>query len=168
MAGHPGNHGSINTVLQAVGLTQSPIRFMYTEGAVIVGLTHVYFPFMALALIASLDNIDPNIMRAARSLGAGPLRRFATVLFPMSLPGVLSGSVVVFSLSAGAFITPSILGGGRVRVVAYMAYEQTMVTFNWPRAAAIGFLLLFVFLCILLPYNWLLERGRFRGAFESR
>jgi len=139
---------------------------MYTEFAVIVGMAHVYFPFMVLALLSSLQNIDPTLRLAANNLGAGRVRTFWRITLPLSLPGVLAGSMIVFCLSASAFVTPTVLGGPRVKVMAYMVWEQFLLILNWPLGAAIGFVLLVITTGLMLVYNRLLERGRFGIVFQ--
>ncbi len=161
-----GSRGVLNFLLLRAGVIETPLRLMYTEFAVIVGMAHVYFPFMVLALLSSLQNIDPTLRLAANNLGAGRVRTFWRITLPLSLPGVLAGSMIVFCLSASAFVTPTVLGGPRVKVMAYMVWEQFLLILNWPLGAAIGFVLLVITTGLMLVYNRLLERGRFGIVFQ--
>ena len=161
-----GSRGVLNFLMLRSGVIETPLRLMYTELAVIIGMAHVYFPFMVLALLSSLQNIDPTLRLAANNLGAGRVRTFWRITLPLSLPGVLAGSMIVFCLSASAFVTPTVLGGPRVKVMAYMVWEQFLLILNWPLGAAIGFVLLVITTGLMLVYNRLLERGRFGIVFQ--
>jgi putative spermidine/putrescine transport system permease protein len=136
------NNGFLNGILMGLGLTDGPIRFMYNMDGVIIALVQVLLPFMVLALDAALLNIDPRILEAARNLGAGPVRVFLRVTLPLSVPGMLSGSVLVFTLAVSAFVTPSLIGGPRVPVMATLIYQQGMSLLNWPFGGAIAFAML--------------------------
>jgi putative spermidine/putrescine transport system permease protein len=136
------NNGFINRTLMDLGLTEDPIRFMYGMTGVVVALVQVLLPFMILALDAALLNIDPRLYEAARNLGAGRLRVFLQVTLPLSVPGILSGSVLVFTLAVSAFVTPSLIGGPRVPVMATLIYQQGMSLLNWPFGGAIAFVML--------------------------
>jgi len=136
------NNGFINRTLMDLGITEDPIRFMYGMTGIVVALTQVLLPFMVLALDAALLNIDPRIDEAARNLGAGRLRIFWQVTLPLTVPGILSGSVLVFTLAVSAFVTPSLIGGPRVPVMATLIYQQGMSLLNWPFGGAIAFIML--------------------------
>jgi putative spermidine/putrescine transport system permease protein len=161
-----GPRGLISWVLQAVGLASAPVNLIYTEVAVVIGLAHVFSPFMVLAIYAALRNIDPAVGRAAQSLGAGPIRTFWQVTFPLSIPGVASGSLIVFALSTSAFVTPTLLGGPWVKVVAYLAWEQNSTVLDWPFAGAISIILLAITVLIITVSNRLVERRWFAGSFQ--
>lgn len=160
-----GNKGVINTALIDLGLIERPIKMMYTPGGIVLALVHVMIPFMVLAVWASLQRQDPATETAAESLGAGPLTVFWRVVLPQVTPGILSGSLIVFSLSASAFATPAILGGRRVKVVATTVYDEFMNTLNWPLGAAIAMLLLVSVLVIMVAWNRLVER-RYSEVFQ--
>lgn len=153
-----GNRGVVNDALRALGLIEPPIRMMYTSGGIVVALVHVLVPFMVLAVWAALHRQDPAVERAAASLGAGQARIFLRVVLPQAMPGVLSGSLIVFSLAASAFATPAILGGRRVKVVSTTVYDEFLNTLNWPLGAAIAMLLLVAVMTVLLTYNRVVER----------
>jgi putative spermidine/putrescine transport system permease protein len=160
-----GNKGVLNEALMAMGIVSSPMLIMYSSTGVIIALVHVLIPFMILAVWASLQRQDPATVSAAESLGAGPVVAFMRVVLPQAMPGVLSGSLIVFSLSASAFATPAIIGGRRLKVVSTVIYDQFMNTLNWPFGAAVAMLLLGSVLTIMLLWNRLVER-RYSGVFE--
>ncbi len=136
--------GVVNRFLLALGVIHEPIQFLWSEFAIVLGLTHVYLVFAILPIYTSLVAIDPRLPQAARNLGANRFNVFRWVIFPLSLPGAIAGSLLVFTLTMAAFATPSLLGGGRVKVVSVLAYEQALNLLNWPLGAAIGFFLMLV------------------------
>ncbi|KGB80817.1 ABC transporter permease [Rhodovulum sp. NI22] len=152
-----GNRGVINTALMDWGLIERPIKMMYTSGGIVLALTHVMIPFMILAVWAALQRRDPMTDAAAESLGASGFTIFRRVVLPQAMPGVLSGSLIVFSLSASSFATPAILGGRRVKVVATVVYDEFMNTLNWPLGAAVAMVLLAAVLIVMLSWNRLVE-----------
>jgi putative spermidine/putrescine transport system permease protein len=158
--------GLVNFVLMNIGIIDTPLQLKFSEASVIAGLAHVYFPFMALGVYNSLQNIDPELVRAARILGAGPMRIFWHITFPLSMPGALAGSLIVFALSVSSFVTPMFLGGSWVKVVAYLIWEQNMVLIDWPFGAAIAVILLLVTGLIVFVSSRLLERHLFAGVFH--
>ena len=161
-----GNNGVINTALTNLGLISSPLKLIYTSGGVVLALVHVMIPFMILAVWAALQRQDQATASAAESLGAGPLTVFRRIVLPQAMPGVLSGSLIVFSLSASAFATPAILGGRRIKVVSTTVYDEFLNTLNWPLGAAIAVLLLVSVLVVMLAWNRLLER-RYAQVFAQ-
>jgi putative spermidine/putrescine transport system permease protein len=158
--------GLINWALLGLGILSVPLKLMYTETAVVIGLTHIFYPFMVLAIYTALRNIDPEVIRAAQSLGAGPARTFWQVTLPLSIPGVVAGSLIVFALSVSSFVTPSLLGGPWVKVAAYLAWEQNVTVLDWPFAAAISVILLLLTALIMVMSNRLVERSWFAGVFQ--
>ncbi|QPC42791.1 ABC transporter permease [Kaustia mangrovi] len=153
-----GNRGVINEALMRLGLIETPIKMMYTSGGIVIALVHVFVPFMVIAVWAALHRQDPATERAAASLGASQLTIFFRIVLPQAMPGVLSGSLIVFSLAASAFATPAILGGRRVKVVSTTVYDEFLNTLNWPLGAAIAMLLLVAVMAIIVSYNRFVER----------
>jgi putative spermidine/putrescine transport system permease protein len=143
------NSGFLNKSLMAIGLTASPIRMMYNELGIIIALAEVLLPFMILALDAALLNIDKQLYDAARNLGAGAVRIFWQITLPLSMPGIISGSVLVFSLAISAYVTPALIGGPRVPVMSTTIYQQGIALLNWPFGAAIAFILLATLIVLL-------------------
>ncbi|MEC3766994.1 MULTISPECIES: ABC transporter permease [Cupriavidus] len=161
-----GNNGLINETLQWLGLVDAPVKLVFTQAGVIIALTHVMMPFMVISVWASLQKLDPQVEQAGQAFGASPFTVFRRVILPQILPGILSGSIIVFALSASAFATPAILGGRRLKVVATAAYDEFLNTLNWPLGAAIAVLLLIANVIVIVGCNRLVER-RFRQVFEA-
>lgn len=126
-----------------------PVPMLFTPRGVLVGLVHFSMPTMILILAAALSHIDPAYERAAASLGARPARVFWRVTFPLSMPGVVSGSLIVFAWTLSAFPTPELLGGGRVKMIANVVKDLGLDSFNWPGAAAFAMLTLALTLALL-------------------
>ena len=133
-----GREGLINTGLLAVGIIDEPIRFLYTVHAVTLGLVEVLLPFMVMPILSSIEKIDRHVEEAARALGGTPIQTFTKVTLPLSLPGIVSGSLLVFSLSITAYALPALLGGTKVKMIAALAYDAMLVGYNWPFGSAIG------------------------------
>ncbi|MFP3554598.1 ABC transporter permease [Paraburkholderia sp. SIMBA_049] len=160
-----GNNGVLNNALQALHITSEPIRLVFTMTGMIIALTHVLVPFMVMSVWATLQKLDPQVEWAGLSLGGSPLRVFRRVVLPQIMPGVLSGSIIVFALSASAFATPALIGGRRLKVVATAAYDEFLGTLNWPLGASIAVLLLIANVAIVMGCSRLAER-RFKHIFE--
>lgn len=160
-----GSTGLVNQGLIALGLIKTPLEFMFTETGVVIALIHVLIPFMILAVWASLQRLDPQIENAALSLGAGRLTIWRRVILPQIVPGILSGSIIVFALAASAFASPAIIGGRRLKVAATLAYDEFLNTLNWPLGAAVATLLLVALVLITVGSNRLVER-RYAQVFE--
>ena len=126
-----------------------PVPMLFTERGVLVGLVHFSMPTMILVLAAALSHIDPAYERAAASLGASPARVFRRVTLPLSMPGIVAGSLIVFAWTLSAFPTPELLGGGRVKMIANVVKDLGLDSFNWPGAAAFAMLALALTLALL-------------------
>lgn len=148
-----GRRGIVNEALLAVELIETPLRMLYTDAAVIIGLVYIMIPFMVLSVAAVLENVNHTLEEAARDLGASPLVAFWRVTFPLTLPGVLAGSFLVFALCLSSYVTPALLGGGRNKVIAMLIFEQFMRLFNWPLGAGLSCVLLLVTLITIWGYN---------------
>jgi putative spermidine/putrescine transport system permease protein len=138
---------------------------MFTMTGMTIALVHVFVPFMVLAVWASLQRLDPQIEDAALTLGASQRTVLWRIVLPQVMPGILSGSLIVFSLAASAFATPSIIGGRRLKVAATTTYDEYLSTLNWPLGAAIAVILLVATATLVISYNRLVER-RFAKVFE--
>ena len=151
--------GIVNQTLQDLGVTNEPIALMHNQVGTVIGMTHIMLPFLILPLYTSMLSIDRAYVRAGASLGASPLSVFWRIFFPLSLPGLAAGLCFVFVLCLGFYITPALLGGGRVQMIA-MIIERT-VTFNasWGPAGALGVILLAATL-VVLALAYLLGRKR--------
>jgi putative spermidine/putrescine transport system permease protein len=160
-----GSNGLVNRGLMSLGLIGQPLEFMFTETGVVIALVHVLIPFMILAVWASLQRLDPQIENAALSLGASRLTIWRRVILPQIVPGILSGSIIVFALAASAFASPAIIGGRRLKVAATLAYDEFLNTLNWPLGAAVAVLLLAALVILTVGANRLVER-RYSQVFE--
>jgi putative spermidine/putrescine transport system permease protein len=160
-----GSTGLISQALLALGLAREPVDLMFTETGVVIALTHVLVPFMVLAVMAALQRLNPDVENAAMSLGAPAFTVWRRVILPQIVPGILSGSVIVFALAASAFATPAIIGGRRLKVAATLAYDEFLNTLNWPLGAAIAMILLVALVAIIVGSNRLIER-RYAQVFE--
>lgn len=162
-----GEKGWINETLIALGIIETPLRLLYNELGVVIGLTDSFIAYMVLALATSLYSIDPSLNKAASILGASRARTFFSVTLPLSLPGIVAGTTLVFSLSMSAFVTPALMGGTSVKVIPVLAYEQIMSTLNWPLGAALAFLLLGSTIVLVSLYTKLIENKRYKEVFAS-
>ena len=159
-----GNRGVVNTLLISMGVTDEPIRLSGNVVGMMIGATQVLLPFMILALAASLESIDRRLIESAEILGAGRMRRFMTITLPLSMPGLVAGSVLVFSLMLGAIVTPLMLGGSAVRYVSVQVFTDAMVLFDLPRATALSALLLVAVLAIYVAQRRYLRSYQERAA----
>lgn len=133
--------GLVNGVLQALGLIDEPLQLIRTPVGVLIGMVHVLLPYMVLPLVTTMGQIDGSVLRAANSLGAGPYRRFMRIFFPLSLPGVLSGCVLVLVLSLGFYITPALLGDARDAMIGETIVQE-VTRYGPVTASALGLVLL--------------------------
>ncbi|MGE8493458.1 MULTISPECIES: ABC transporter permease [Comamonas] len=161
-----GNNGLINKGLMLFNIIDEPLRLAFTMTGVTIAMVHVMVPFMVISVWASLQKLDPQVENAGLSLGASQRTVFRRVVLPQLLPGILSGSIIVFALSASAFATPALLGGRRLKVVATAAYDEFLNTLNWPLGAAIAVVLLVANIIIIVGCNRWIER-RFKAVFEG-
>ncbi len=137
-----GRQGLVNQLLQGLGWIETPLRLVYNLTGVVVGVVHVYLPFMVLPVYGALAAIDPIAEESALSLGAGPWRTFWHVTLPLSLPGIVAGSTIVFVMTLGVYLTPVIMGGNFVVTLPMVIGENVTRTLHWPAASAQAFVLL--------------------------
>lgn len=154
-----GDTGVINGLLQKIGLTDQPIRMLNDYSGVIIGLVEILMPYMALALLAGFGRLEDSITDAAASLGANAFKRFIYVTLPLTAPGIALGSLLCFVLSISSFVTPRLLGGGRVFLLATEIYDQAIIELQWPMASALSVILLILFTITLTAYAWIARRG---------
>ncbi len=144
--------GFLNASLQGLGLIDAPLDLIYTEGAVLLGMTYIFVPFMFLPIYASVEKLDRRLLEASADLGAGRWQSFWRVIFPLTLPGIAAGSIIVFIPSLGNFIVPSLLGGARVLMIGNLVEQQFLAARNWPFGAALAMLIMAAVLLFLLLY----------------
>jgi ABC-type spermidine/putrescine transport system permease subunit I len=156
-----GRKGLMNQALMALGL--EPMKLLYTETAVVIGLVNIFLPFMVLPLMSSIERISPSLEEAAQNLGASWRQTFARVILPLSVPGLISGCLLVYSISISAFVTPALLGNSRERMAAQQIYDEVLVSFNWPSASSLALTL--VALTVVLMF-WALFATRCAGRRE--
>lgn len=153
-----GDNGILNTLLRSLGLVDEPLHLMFTQGAVVIGLVHVFLPMMVLSILAAMDKIDPALAQAAQTLGASSFVTFWRVIFPLLIPGLTAGVTIVFSLSMSSYVTPALMGGRNAGMLTNLIYQQFVVTYNWHFGAALVVVLLATSLVALGLV--LLESGR--------
>ncbi|MDP3410255.1 ABC transporter permease [Bosea sp. (in: a-proteobacteria)] len=155
--------GLLDMALAALGLSDQPLRLLNTETAVLIGMVYSYLPFMVLPLYATLEKLDRSLLEAAADLGATPLKAFLTVTLPLSLPGVLAGSALVFIPAIGEFVIPDLLGGPDTTMIGKVLWTEFFSNRDWPLASAVAVVLLVV---LVLPLA-LLQRARLARAGEG-
>jgi putative spermidine/putrescine transport system permease protein len=155
-----GSKGFLNVTLMRLGIVAEPLEIMFTETAVVFGIIAVNLPYMVLTLQSVIEGIDRNVEEAAFSLGAAPMEMFRRVLLPLSLPGILAGTILTFILGMNAYATPVLLGGPKFRMMGPLIYGQFQLN-NWPFGAAVAFVLMTTTLALTATANILVQR-RFR------
>ncbi|MEQ1951388.1 ABC transporter permease [Mesorhizobium sp. CN2-181] len=136
-----GNAGLINRTLQALGIIDAPLPLMYNALGITIALVHVFLPFMILPIMAAIQGVDPSLESAARSLGASRFTAFLRIILPLSMPGIQAGCILVFVLSLSAYVTPSLIGGMRVKTMAVTVVDALIDTFQWPWGSALALML---------------------------
>jgi ABC-type spermidine/putrescine transport system permease subunit I len=145
--------GLINSLFLTLGIIERPLSILYTEMAVIIGMVHIMLPFMILPVYSVLKNLDRNLLRAARNLGASAVKAFVRVTFPLSLPGVGAGVMFTFILSLGFFITPALLGGPKTLMISTLIEQQINRLLNWEFASAISVILLITTVIVVAVFD---------------
>jgi ABC-type spermidine/putrescine transport system permease subunit I len=156
--------GLVNTWGIKLGLWSEPLQLVHNTGGTLIGMVHIMLPFMVLPLYGTMRAIDGNLLRAASSLGSTPVHGFWTVFFPLSLPGLAAGSALVFVLCLGFYVTPAMLGGGKVTMVSNRIANDIELFFNWGAASALGVVLLAITLVVLVLAARLSRGTGFFGA----
>ena len=147
------DQGTINDLLMSLGIIDEPLRMLYTEFAVYIGIVYTYVPFMILPLYANMEKLDWTLLEAAADLGARPIVTFFTVTLPMTLPGVIAGSLLVFIPATGEFVIPDLLGGGNVQMIGRVLYNEFNANVDWPVASAVAIALLLLLVLPMMLYQ---------------
>lgn len=162
-----GDNGFINNTLISLGVIEKPLRLLYNELGVVIGLADSLIVYMVLAIATSLYAVDASLYKAAGILGASRSRMFFSVTLPLSMPGIFAGTTLVFSLAMSAFVTPALMGGTSVKVMPVIAYEKMMAAYDWSLGAALAFLLLGSTLGLVALFTRLVETKRYKEVFSS-
>jgi ABC-type spermidine/putrescine transport system permease subunit I len=141
--------GPVNRLLLGLGVIDAPLPLLNNFTGTVIGMTHVMLPFMVLPLLAAMRAVDPRLLWAAESLGAGPFRRFRDIFFPLSAPGLLAGAVLIFVMSLGFYVIPAFLGGGRILMWSMKIVSNINIYADWGAASALGVVLLVVAFAVL-------------------
>ena len=147
------DQGTINNLLIFLGIIDDPIRLLYTPFAVYVGIVYTYLPFMILPLYANMEKLDASLREAAADLGARPTMTFLTVTLPLTIPGIIAGSLLVFIPATGEFVIPDLLGGGNVLMIGRLLYSEFTANVDWPVASAVAIVLLIVLVLPMMLYQ---------------
>ena len=151
--------GFLNQALMGTGITNEPVEFLYTDFAVIIGMTYVFIPFMFLPVYASVEKLDNSLLEASADLGANRIQTFRRVVLPATLPGIVGGSVITFIPAFGNFIVPSVLGGAKVVMIGNLIEQQFLSARNWPFGAALAMMVMAAVLVLLIVQVRLSKRG---------
>jgi putative spermidine/putrescine transport system permease protein len=160
-----GREGLVNRLVLELGLAAEPLRLLQTELGLVISLTQIEMPLLLLPLLAVMARVDPNLLDASASLGASPWRTLFRVILPLTAPGLAAGCLLVFASSTTAFISQSVIGGGRLVYLPALVWQQAMVVANWPYAATIALMLLLSVSAVLavIAYAGRVAGGRIRG-----
>lgn len=150
--------GFLNQALIALGIITEPLEIIFTDTAVIIGMVYVFIPFMFLPLYASVEKLDFSLIEASSDLGATRLQTFRRVILPLTLPGIIGGSIIVFIPALGNFIVPSVLGGAKVLMIGNLIEQQFLSARNWPFGSALGMIVMAAILILLIYYVRLMNR----------
>jgi len=161
------SNGVVNDSLRWLGIIDEPLRLIYNRFGVYVAMTHVLLPFMILPLYSTMKAISPAYMRAAASLGAPPVTAFLRIYLPQTLPGIGAGSLLVFILALGYYITPALVGGGADQMISYFIALYTTETANWGLASALGAMLLLATLLLGVVYGKLVQGQQVTGGMKN-
>lgn len=159
--------GLVNNWAIDLGLWDTPIKIVYNLNGTLIGMVHIMLPFLVLPVYASMKAISGDFVKAASNLGATPMQAFWKIFFPLSLPGLFAGSLIVFVVSLGFYVTPAVLGGGRVIMVSMKITDIIEIYFNWGAASALGVILLIMTLGILWAASRLLKLDKILGGGEQ-
>jgi putative spermidine/putrescine transport system permease protein len=153
-----GKNGILNNFMLWIGAISEPLPMLYTEGAVIVAMVYLFTPLMILTLVGVLEGIPEDLVQASLSLGASPAATFRQVIFPLAVPGLIIGSVLVFTGSFTSYATPQILGGERQMMMGTFLYQRAMVTFDWVGASTIAAVMILVTFAVVIAMSRLARR----------
>jgi len=160
-------NGVVNMLLKYFGLTDHPVKLLHNKFGVVVGMTHIFVPYIAFPIYSVMMGMDLNLEKAAQNLGASRWQTFWRITFPLSLPGIGAGALLVFIMALGFFITPALLGGRKEQMISNLIEIQVVDLLNWPFASAMSTILLIVTLIIFFIYNRFLGAERLWGGIKT-
>ncbi|PGH55314.1 putrescine ABC transporter permease PotH [Azospirillum palustre] len=146
-------NGVISNLLEWVGITSGPVEILYSDWAVYIGMTYCYLPFMVLPLYSTLEKMDPSLLEAAADLGSRPFKSFLSITLPLSLPGIIAGSLLVFIPAVGEFVTPELLGGPDTLMIGRVLWNEFFANRDWPVASAVAIALLLVLVVPIMIFQ---------------
>ena len=159
-----GKNGVINTLLMQWGIIKEPITLLYTDFSIIIGSVYLFLPTMVMTLIGVLENVDDDILEAASTLGLSPIKIFLKIIFPLSLPGMLVGSVLVFTGTLTAYTTPQLLGGNKKMMLATLLYQRATALGDWTSASVIALVMIVITFIVMKGFNLLAKSMDKRGG----
>ena len=159
-----GKNGVINSLLLQWGTIKEPITLLYTDFSIIIGSVYLFLPTMVMTLIGVLENIDDDILEAASTLGLSPIKIFLKIIFPLSLPGMLVGSVLVFTGTLTAYTTPQLLGGNKKMMLATLLYQRATALGDWTSASVIALVMIVITFIVMKGFNLLAKSMDKRGG----
>lgn len=159
-----GKNGVINSLLLQWGIIKEPITLLYTDFSIIIGSVYLFLPTMVMTLIGVLENVDDDILEAASILGLSPIKIFLKIIFPLSLPGMLVGSVLVFTGTLTAYTTPQLLGGNKKMMLATLLYQRATALGDWTSASVIALVMIVITFIVMKGFNLLAKSMDKRGG----
>ncbi|WP_035051276.1 ABC transporter permease [Carnobacterium pleistocenium] len=162
-----GQNGVINKVLSSIGVISKPLTLLYTEFSIVIGSIYLFLPILIITLVGIMENINPEIMEAAETLGASRIKAFIKVVLPLSSPGIIVGSVLVFTGTLTAYTTPQLLGGNRNMMLSTFLYQNAMTLGNWKDASVIALLMIVTTLIVMKVFNLIANRIDKRGEQDA-
>lgn len=162
-----GSNGIINSALMKVGIINTPMKLLYTEFSIVIGSIYLFLPLMIVTVAGVMENISNDMMEAAISLGANRILAFLKVVFPLSIPGIIVGEILVFTGTLTAYTTPQLLGGNKNLVLATLIYQRAMTVSDWTGAAVISLIMIVVTLIVMKSFNALANKMDRRGESHA-
>lgn len=153
-----GTRGIVNNLLLSFGLISEPAKLLYTNAAIVIGLTHLVIPFMVLPILSNLERIESALPEAAATLGASPLRVWSEVLLPLLVPGIAAGTNIVFALAMSAYVTPAVLGPSGPNFITTLIYQHFVTLYDWPTGSALAVILFALSMAVIAIYSVALSR----------
>ena len=149
-----GKRGMLNGIIKALGVAQNPPTMLYTETAIVIGLCQLFLPLMIMSTVGVMENIDDDLVLASDSLGSSPASSFWRIVFPLSVPGLISGSVLVFCGSITAYTTPQLLGGSDTRMLATLVYQDALSLSDWQAASIVAVVMILISVVVTQLMNY--------------